>query len=41
MPVVDTLGRRVALMITLSFEIVGFNFLKDNYEDEKDLGGIW
>lgn len=28
-------------MTTLELKIVGFDYLKDNYKGDEDLGGIW
>ena len=39
--VVDALSRRMALMRTLSWEIVGFEVLKELYVDNDDFSKVW
>lgn len=39
--VADALSHRIALITTLRFEIMSFDCLKENYENDGDLGENW
>ena len=39
--VADALNRKNHLLITLQTEIVSFESLRDNYDEDIDIGDIW
>jgi hypothetical protein len=39
--IVDAFSRKVALLVILRGEIIGFNRSKELYKHDKDLGELW
>lgn len=39
--VANLLSHRVTLLTDLRYEIIGFEFLRDNYEGDEDFREIW